>query len=101
MAFVGRLKDIIRVGGENVAPSKVENLLHQHPDILQAQVFALPDPRLIEVPTAYILARENCCISAEQIQDWLRPKLAGFKMPRYIKVIDSFEPIGMTASGKV
>lgn len=101
LAFVGRLKEIIRVGGENVAPSEVENLLHQHPEILQAQVFALPDPRLIEVPTAYILAREGCDITADQIQEWLRPKLAGFKMPRYIKVIDSFEHIGMTASGKV
>ena len=101
LAFVGRLKEIIRVGGENVAPSELENVLHQHPDILQAQVFALPDPRLIEVPTAYVLARENCDISAEQIQEWLRPKLAGFKMPRYVKVIDSFESIGITASGKV
>ena len=101
LAFVGRLKEIIRVGGENVAPSEVENLLHQHPDILQAQVFGLPDPRLIEVPAAYVMARENSNLSSEEILDWLRPKLAGFKMPRFVKVINGFDSIGITASGKI
>src|SRR5262249_37307851 len=57
--FVGRLKEIIRVGGENVAPTDIENVLHQHPKIRQVQAFALPDPRLIEVPGAYIVAREG------------------------------------------
>lgn len=101
LAFVGRLKEIIRVGGENVAPTELENLLHQHPDILQAQVFALPEPRLIEVPAAYVLTRQDSALTAEEISDWLRPKVAGFKMPRFVKVVDSFETIGITASGKV
>lgn len=99
--FVGRLKDIIRVGGENVAPADIENVLHQHPKVRQAQVFALPDPRLVEVPGAYILPREGESLTPEELLDWARPRLAGFKLPRHVAVIESFEAVGMTASAKV
>lgn len=99
--FVGRLKDIIRVGGENVAPTEIENVLHQHPKIGQVQVFALPDPRLIEVPGAYIVPREGESLTVEEVREWATIRLANFKIPTHIAIISGFEAVGMTASAKV
>ncbi|QDC03194.1 AMP-binding protein [Mesorhizobium sp. 8] len=101
VAFVGRLKEIIRVGGENVAPADVEDVLIGHPKIRQAQVFALPDPRLIEVPGAYVVPREGETVTADEVLAWAKPRLAGFKLPKYLAVIDSFDIVGLTASSKV
>jgi fatty-acyl-CoA synthase len=101
VSFVGRLKEIIRVGGENVAPADVEDVLIGHPKIRQAQVFALPDPRLIEVPGAYVVARDGETVTADEVLAWAKPRLAGFKMPKYLAVLDSFDVIGLTASSKV
>lgn len=101
IAFVGRLKEIIRVGGENVAPADIEDVLNGHPKVRQAQVFALPDPRLIEVPGAYVVPREGETLTEEELTAWARERLAGFKMPKHIAVIESFDIIGLTASSKV
>lgn len=101
IAFVGRLKEIIRVGGENVAPADIEDVLNGHPKVRQAQVFALPDPRLIEVPGAYVVPREGETLTAEELAEWARDRLAGFKMPKHVAVIESFDIIGLTASAKV
>lgn len=101
MAFVGRLKEIIRVGGENVAPSEIENVLHQHPRIRQAQVFGLPDPRLLEVVGTYIVPKDGETLTEAEVIEWLKPRLASFKMPKYISIIDTFDIVGMTASAKV
>jgi fatty-acyl-CoA synthase len=101
VSFVGRLKEIIRVGGENVAPADVEDVLIGHPKIRQAQVFGLPDPRLIEVPGAYVVARDGETVTADEVLAWAKPRLAGFKMPKYLAVLESFDVIGLTASSKV
>lgn len=100
-AFVGRLKEIIRVGGENVAPAEIEDVLIGHPKVRQAQVFALPDPRLIEVPGAYVVPRDGETVTAEEVLAWARPRLAGFKLPKYVTVVESFDIVGLTASAKV
>jgi fatty-acyl-CoA synthase len=76
-------------------------VLHRHPAIKQAQVIGVPDPRLVEVPAAYVLLNENREASAEEIIEWCRQRCASFKVPRYVRIVDSFEPIGMTGSGKV
>ncbi|WP_116654931.1 AMP-binding protein [Pelagibacterium sediminicola] len=99
--FLGRLKEIIRVGGENVSPGEIEDVLLNHPDIAQAQVVGMPDPRLIEIPVAYVIPRNGVALDPGQILAWAKTQLAGFKLPRHIAVIDSFEPLGLTASGKV
>ncbi len=98
--FVGRLKEIIRVGGENVAPSDIENTLNLHPAVRQAVAFALPDARLIEVPGVYVVLRSGATLTERELLAWTRQRLAGFKVPRYLAIVDSFESIGMTASGK-
>lgn len=101
LRFVGRLKDIIRVGGENVSPGEIEEVLLTHPQIAQAQVVGVPDPRLVEVPAAYLVLKHGASQSAEAIGSWARERLAGFKLPRHLVVVDSFDDLGMTASGKV
>jgi fatty-acyl-CoA synthase len=99
--FVGRMKEIIRVGGENVSPAEIENVLNGHAGIAQAQVVGVPDPRLIEVPAAYIVLKPDVDLTIEAIEAWVRPRLAGFKQPRHFALVASFEDLGMTASGKV
>ncbi|GAA4231829.1 AMP-binding protein [Actinomadura meridiana] len=101
LEFVGRAKELIRVGGENVSPTEVEDVLHSHPKIKQAAVVGVPDERLMEVPFAFVVLAEGCEAEPEEIADWVRERLARFKVPRHIRVIDGFEQFGMTASSKV
>jgi len=101
LKFQTRIKDMFRVGGENVAPAEVEDLLHQHPQIKQAQVIGVPDPRLVEVPAAYVILNEGGTATPEELIAWSRERLANFRVPRFLKIVDSFEKIGMTGSAKV
>ena len=101
LKFLTRIKDVFRVGGENVAPAEVEDVLHKHPKIKQAQVIGVPDPRLVEVPAAYIILMEGETATPEDIIAWGRERLANFRAPRYVQIVDSFEKIGMTGSSKL
>jgi fatty-acyl-CoA synthase len=101
LRFITRLKDVFRVGGENVAPGEVEDVLHRHPKVKQAQVIGVPDPRLAEVPAAYVILREGAETTPEDIIEWSRARMANFRVPRYLKIVESFEAIGMTGSAKV
>ncbi len=101
LKFLTRIKDVFRVGGENVAPAEVEDVLHKHPKIKQAQVIGVPDPRLVEVPAAYIILMEGQTATPEEIISWSKEKLANFRVPRYVQIVDSFEKIGMTGSSKI
>jgi fatty-acyl-CoA synthase len=99
--MVGRLKDLYRVGGENVAPADVEEILHGHPAVQQAQVIGVPDARLGEVTGAFVLLKQGHQASEEELVEWCRQRCANFKVPRYLAIVDTFESIGMTGSSKV
>ena len=101
LAFLGRLKNIVRVGGENVSPEEVEDLLHRHPAIRQAQVVGVPDARLVEVCAAFIILNDGHTLDADTLADWAKQNMAGFKIPRHVWFVDGFEDIGMTASSKI
>ncbi|QIL83764.1 AMP-binding protein [Diaphorobacter sp. HDW4A] len=101
MRMVGRLKDMYRVGGENVAPAEVEEVLHAHPAVQQAQVIGVPDARLGEVTGAFVLLKPGQQATGEELVAWCKAKCANFKVPRYIDLVESFEHIGMTGSSKV
>ncbi len=96
--FTGRTKDIIRVGGENVAPAEVEDALHRHPGIRQAAVVGVPDDRLLEVPFAFVVLNEGAAVTEAELLAWARERMAGFKAPRYFRIVEGFE---RTASAKV
>jgi len=99
--MVGRLKDIFRVGGENVAPSEVEEVLHAHPGIQQAQVVGVPDQRLGEVCAAFVISNGVQNVTKEDLILWCKERCANFKVPKYVAFVDSFDRIGMTGSSKV
>lgn len=101
LKFITRIKDVFRVGGENVAPAEVEDVLHKHPQIKQAQVIGVPDPRLVEVPAAYVILKAGEHATPQALMAWSSERLANFRVPRYLKIVDSFETIGMTGSSKV
>src|SRR3954463_9701500 len=101
LRMVGRLKDVFRVGGENVAPAEVEEVLLAHPAVETAQVVGVPDARLGEVACAYVTLKAGQRAKEVELIAWCKSRSANFRVPRYLKIVPDFEAIGMTASGKV
>jgi fatty-acyl-CoA synthase len=101
LRMTGRLKDVFRVGGENVAPAEVEEVLLAHPAVQTAQVIGVPDARLGEVGCAYVTLKNGLSAKEEELIAWCKERCANFRVPRYLRVVADFESIGMTASGKV
>jgi fatty-acyl-CoA synthase len=99
--MVGRLKDVFRVGGENVAPAEVEEILLGHAAVATAQVVGVPDARMGEVPAAYVTLKAGAAASEEELIAWCKARAANFRVPRYLRIVGDFEAIGMTGSGKV
>ena len=99
--YRARQKEMIIIGGLNVYPVDVENVLLEHPNIGEAQVFGIPDQRYGEVLCAWVKPKVNMKIeNIEEIREFLATKLAFYKVPKYINVIESFLPY-MTPTGKV
>lgn len=96
--IVGRLKDMVSVGGFNVYPAEVENMLRQHPEIQDAAVVAAPDARLGEVPVAFVILRPNATSAESDIVAWCRDEMANYKAPRRVTIVPEFP---LNASGKV
>jgi fatty-acyl-CoA synthase len=101
LRMIGRLKDVFRVGGENVAPAEVEEVLLAHPAVETAQVIGVPDERLGEVACAYVTLKSSQVVKEEELIAWTKERCANFRVPRYLRIVANFESIGMTASGKV
>lgn len=99
--YRARRKELIIVGGINVYPVEIENFLLEHPDIAQAQVFSVPDERYGEVVCAWVTTKPGKKINdPEDVRQFLKEKVAFFKVPKYVKVIESFIPF-TTPTGKV
>ncbi|HKF80078.1 MAG TPA: AMP-binding protein [Thermoleophilaceae bacterium] len=96
--IVGRIKDMIIRGGENLYPREIEEFLYQHPDVADVQVIGVPDERHGEELMAWMVAREGSQPSEDSIRDFCRGKIAHTKVPRYIRFVDEFP---MTVTGKV
>ncbi len=101
LRMVGRVKDTFRVGGENVAPAEVEEVLLAHPAVATAQVVGVPDPRLGEVGAAFVTLKAGAAASTAELTEFVRQRCANFRVPRHLAIVASFDAIGMTASGKV
>ena len=101
LRMVGRVKDTFRVGGENVAPAEVEEVLLAHPAVATAQVVGVPDPRLGEVGAAFVTLKAEAPATEGELIAFVRQRCANFRVPRYLAIVTSFDAIGMTASGKV
>jgi fatty-acyl-CoA synthase len=97
--IVGRIKDMVIRGGENVYPREIEEFLYTHPDIVDAQVIGVPDERYGEELMAWVRLREGAePLTAEALREFCSGKLAHYKIPRYVKIVDEFP---MTVTGKI
>jgi fatty-acyl-CoA synthase len=96
-SIVGRLKDMLIRGGENIYPREIEEFLLRHPKVQSAQVFGVPDHRLGEEICAFIVLKPNQSATAEEIQSFCRGQISHHKMPRHIRFVPEFP---MTATGK-
>jgi fatty-acyl-CoA synthase len=96
--IVGRIKDLIIRGGENVYPREIEEFLYTHPDIVDVQVVGVPDARYGEEVMAWVKARDGAELTTEAVRAFCEGRIAHFKVPRYVQVTDEFP---MTVTGKV
>jgi fatty-acyl-CoA synthase len=88
--FHGRIKDMLKVAGENVAALEIESYLANHPAVKLAQVIGVPDDRLLEVPAAFIELNPNTWATEDELIDFCKGKIASFKVPRYIRFVDEW-----------
>jgi acyl-CoA synthetase (AMP-forming)/AMP-acid ligase II len=93
--FHGRLRDMLKVGGENVAAVEIETCLQQHPAVKLAQVVGVPHARLSEVSAAFIELQPGGSADEQELMDFCKGKIAGFKVPRYIRFVEEW-PISST-----
>jgi fatty-acyl-CoA synthase len=96
--IVGRIKDMVIRGGENIYPREVEEFLYQHPDVEDVQVIGVPDHRYGEELMAWIRPRPGTSPTVESIREFCTGRIAHYKIPRYVKLVDEFP---MTVTGKV
>jgi len=96
--IVGRIKDMIIRGGENVYPREIEEFLYSYPAIRDVQVIGVPDPKFGEEVMAWVILRDGATTTAEEIREFCEDKIAYYKVPRYIKFVQEFP---MTVTGKV
>ena len=96
--IVGRIKDMVIRGGENVYPREIEEFLFRHPKIEAVQVFGVPDPAYGEELCAWIKLKPGMDAAAAEIEAFCRGQIAHYKIPRYIRFVDAFP---MTVTGKV
>ncbi|MBZ4497660.1 AMP-binding protein [Dermacoccus sp. Tok2021] len=99
VAITGRIKDMVIRGGENIYPREIEEFLYNHPDIVDAQVIGVPDERFGEELMACVRLRDGAEeLTAESLREYCSGKLAHYKVPRYVRVMDEFP---MTVTGKI
>ena len=96
--IVGRIKDMVIRGGENVYPREIEEFLYRHPKIQDVQVIGVPDPRYGEELCAWVRLRDGASATAEEIRAFCQGQIAHYKIPRYIRFVDGFP---MTVTGKI
>ena len=87
--IVDRKKDVVVVGGFNVYPAEVERMLSAHPDVAEIAVIGMPDPRMGEIPVAFVVRRPETSLDAGQFTDWAAAEIANFKVPRRVLFVDA------------
>ena len=98
LRITGRLKDMIVRGGEKIYPAEVEAAFHQHPALAEIAVFGLPHPTLGEEVAAWVRLRKDARVAPEELRAWARARMAHFKVPRHVWVVEEFP---MTVTGKL
>jgi fatty-acyl-CoA synthase/long-chain acyl-CoA synthetase len=101
LIFNGRLKDMLKVGGENVAAIEVESFLCEHPAVKIAEIVGMADPRLDEVPVAFIELHPGATLTQQELIDFCKGRIANYKIPRAVHFISAAEwPMSATKVNK-
>jgi fatty-acyl-CoA synthase len=98
LRITGRLTDMIIVGGFNTYPAEIENFFLRHPKVLDVSIVGVPDPIMGEAVMAFVIPRAGESLTVDEIAAFARGKIANFKVPKYVEIVDSFP---LTGSGKV
>jgi fatty-acyl-CoA synthase len=98
LKIVGRSKDMIIRGGENVYPREIEEFLYTHDAISDAAVYGVPDPRYGEAVTVSVILREGASLTDDELREYCADKIAHYKVPKYVLFVDEFP---MTVTGKI
>jgi fatty-acyl-CoA synthase len=96
--ITGRKKDMLIRGGENIYPREIEEVLHDHPLIAQAQVFGIPDEKFGEIVGAWIKLKAGAALTESDLREWLKDRVVHFKIPSSVRFVDQFP---MTVTGKI
>jgi len=96
--ITGRIKNMIIRGGENIYPKEIEEFLYTHPKVSDVQVYGVPDRKFGEQVMAAIVVKKGMAMTEEEVKEFCKGKIANYKIPRYVKFVDSYP---MTASGKI
>ena len=94
LTFIGRLKDMLKVGGENVAAAEIEGFLAEHPAIAEVQVVAAPDERYVEVACAFVVLRPGAALEYEELLAYCHGRIATYKIPRYLRFVTEWPMSG-------
>jgi fatty-acyl-CoA synthase len=97
-SIVGRIKDMIIRGGENIYPREIEEFLHTMPGVKDVQVVGIPDEKYGEIVGAFIIREDGADILEEDVRDYAIQRIARYKVPKHVFFVDEFP---LTASGKV
>jgi fatty-acyl-CoA synthase len=95
--IVGRIKDMVIRGGENVFPREIEEYLHRHPKIMEAQVFGVPDAQYGEELCAWVVLKPGAVLAEEDIREYCRGQIAHYKIPRHVRIVPE---LPKTVTGK-
>ena len=98
LTITGRLTDMIIVGGFNTYPAEIENFYLRHPKVLDVSIVGVPDPVMGETVMAFVIPKAGETLDAEEVTAFARGKIANFKVPKYVEIVESFP---LTGSGKV
>jgi fatty-acyl-CoA synthase len=98
VSIVGRIKDMVIRGGENIYPREIEEFLYTHPDVADVQVIGVPSEKYGEELMAWVRVRDGATVSGEQLEEFCRGRIASYKIPHYWKFVDGFP---MTVTGKI
>jgi fatty-acyl-CoA synthase len=96
--IVGRIKDMVIRGGENVYPREIEEFLYQHPKVQDVQVVGVPDARYGEELCAWVRVKPGEQTTEDELKEFCRGRIAHYKIPRYVRFVDAFP---MTVTGKI
>jgi fatty-acyl-CoA synthase len=96
--IVGRIKDMVIRGGENIYPREIEEFLYRHPKVQDVQVIGVPDAKYGEELCAWVRLKPDQTATPEEIREFCKGQIAHYKIPRYVKFVDAFP---MTVTGKI